>query len=212
MFGTLIGWMLAAAATTAPATDGIAQCKQGCASAESQTDRTTCELQCEQGAGSGAKVIRFQQTRELGGSPEGGKNAGGTTTTVTTQDPHGATTTTTRGHTHGDVAAPTTATAAATTTAGHTTAGRTTAATPTPATSPSGPAAAAGKAPPSTARAKSYAALASCQRTCNVQTAPSPRASCKLQCLRAPTPAAPARGDGRPFGASFGPPPPTPTQ
>jgi hypothetical protein len=51
-------------------------------------------------------VIRWKQTRLLGGSPEGGKNAGGTTTTVTTSDKTGETSTTTTVHTHGEEATP----------------------------------------------------------------------------------------------------------
>lgn len=81
-------------------------CERTCDDIESTTDRRTCKLQCRPSAEGGTEVIRWKQTRLLGGSPEGGKNAGGTTTTITTSDAKGTSSTTTTVHTYGEDATP----------------------------------------------------------------------------------------------------------
>jgi hypothetical protein len=101
----LFASMVAPGAVESP-DEAAAACERTCDDTESDTDRHTCKLQCRQKAESGPQVIRWKQTRLLGGSPEGGKNAGGTTTTVTTSDKTGETSTTTTVHTHGEEATP----------------------------------------------------------------------------------------------------------
>jgi hypothetical protein len=83
-----------------------AACERTCDDIESSTDRRTCKLQCRPKAEGGTEVIRWKQTRLLGGSPEGGENAGGTTTTITTSDAKGTSSTTTTVHTYGEDATP----------------------------------------------------------------------------------------------------------
>ncbi len=196
--GWVAGSAIAAMLGAAPADRSaeIARCKSDCAAIESETDRATCRLACEQTGASAVEVTTFKQTRELGGAADGG-----TTTTVTTRTASGTNTTTAHEHTHGDVRAPTTGDATSA-------AARGTPVRSNTATTPTGPTPSTTTAakPAKTAVAAKYAAWASCQAQCNPTTDPTARAQCKLKCLRAPTPATTSKS-GRPIGASFGPPP-----
>ena len=143
-----------------------AQCKQGCASIESSTDRSTCELTCDSRADNkldGPSIESWKTEKRMGGPPPGvpvgyeDGHSGSVTTTVRT-DASG---------THESVS--------------------TTGRKPTT-TAPKDPPRPAVVRTPSPAFA-ARAPLAKCQARCDAEATTKGRLLCKAQCLRSfPTP------------------------
>lgn len=169
----MLGSSLTSAATAvilrvlAPSPDA---CLESCKTIESETDRQTCRLQCDQqdpDRETGG-VTKWHTEERKGGAPPGSAHEleGGSTTTVETTTPGGArSTTTTQTNKRG-----TTVTRDAVT-------DKTTAATPAVRTDR--------PVARNQGAAGPWIVLASCQERCNPDTAPLRRATCKLQCLDA---------------------------
>lgn len=160
-----------------------ARCVQGCASEESKTDRTTCELVCETKAQNqregGPKIQVWKKTKEMGGPPpeipvgyEG--DTSGTHTTVITTNADGTTTEKTHTHTQGSSERTIRKKTVVTGSGPHSTGSAT-------------PGARRARPARTAASRKAYSArvaLASCQTRCNAQARATDRVTCKLSCLQ----------------------------